>query len=837
MSMPFPLFLLARIGSAVALLAVATYYLLASIPFAYYHFLQFPHFVWMPVFIRLNALIMLAGVVGSSLTVRDLPVPMKPAVRVLVSTGALTVMWMAAMTCWPVLQSYENAALMAFVPIVLLGAAGGIDFAALCQQRARVRRLSAPVADLITPAAIAGGLVGCLYLLRGLIAASGSQSLDRSQLVVAGVITLTAHQVLFLTPALLMAGLQAIATRRSWSPWWESLSLDGSVAIFLAWFIKRCLLTALILEDRRAAALSVLLAVALVIYWRSLLWRSVRTGHHGAFQQSLLPIASTGRSRTVVVIMCVLLLAVGVGIVPDVLRLADWGLTLQKLVVLATWIGSFALVVALPQSWRRLTAGAAALTIVVALTLGASVLRAYDDTRPADHAGSTIDIELAVEQYATFDTSLLVILDLVRPVLSDRSFFETLRTVGDATADPSLRPVPLRLVQNNRTTSSYRPHIFVIVVDSLRPDYLSPYNEDVWFTPSIQAFAGDSIVFRHAFTQYAGTGLSQPALWAGGLIQRAMYIKPFSAVDNLDRLLQMGGYRRYMSIDQILSIILEDDANLTRLDTHLTHPDREEQAYKFDICATVNELTGRLDGDRNDRRPIFFYSQPQNLHIRLIPHSKYSSSELVRRGSSQFFRPTVTTLGEVDRCFGNLIAYLKRTRMYDDSIIVLTSDHGDAYGEGGQWGHAFYLGPETLRVPLIMHVPERLREGRTWDSENTALLSDVTPTLYDLLGYTPQVTNDLLGQPLLRRVDDQGHAGRDNYLVQSSYGRVFGLLNPHGEWLYVADANHLSEQFFDLRSGKRRGTALTPAERIKYRKWLLADISRLNSYYTSGSRE
>src|SRR5215831_14068232 len=105
-----PLFLLTRLGSAVALLAVATYYLLASIPFAYYHFLQFPHFVWMPVFIRFNPLIMLAGVAGLSLTVRGLPVPMKPAVRVLVSTGALTVMWMAAMTWWPVLQSYENAA-------------------------------------------------------------------------------------------------------------------------------------------------------------------------------------------------------------------------------------------------------------------------------------------------------------------------------------------------------------------------------------------------------------------------------------------------------------------------------------------------------------------------------------------------------------------------------------------------------------------------------------------------------------------------------------------------------------------------------------------------------
>jgi hypothetical protein len=489
---------------------------------------------------------------------------------------------------------------------------------------------------------------------------------------------------------------------------------------------------------------------------------------------------------------------------------------------------------ALPQSWRRFTVVVAGLVAVVGLTAGAVVLRAGDDGLPMRSAKSNIDVDLVLEQYATFDTSLMVVLDLFRPVLSDRDFFDTLRSVGDTTADPSLRPVPLRLVESDRTTSTYRPHIFVIVVDSLRPDYLSAYNEDVWFTPNIEAFADDSIVFRHAFTQYSGTGLSQPALWAGGLIQRAMYVKPFSAVDNLERLLTMGGYRRYVSVDQILSIILEDDKNLTRLDAHLAHPEQEEQAYKFDICTTVKELTGRLDSDRDDQRPIFFYSQPQNLHIRLIPHGKYSSSELLRRGSSEFFTPTVASLGEVDKCFGNLIAYLKRTGLYDDSIVVLTSDHGDAYGEGGQWGHAFYLGPETLRVPLIMHVPERLLEGNTWDSQDTAFLSDLTPTLYDLLGYRPQVANDLLGRPLLTRLDDERKVrSRDRYLVQSSYGRVFGLLNPRGEWLYVADANHLSEQFFDLRMGVRNRTPLPQAERIKYRKWLLADMTRLNSYYAS----
>ena len=69
----------------------------------------------------------------------------------------------------------------------------------------------------------------------------------------------------------------------------------------------------------------------------------------------------------------------------------------------------------------------------------------------------------------------------------------------------------------------------------------------------------------------------------------------------------------------------------------------------------------------------------------------------------------VRTIAALDRCFGRFMDDLKARKLYDDSIIVLTSDHGDAYGEEGRWGHAFYVAPETLRIPLILHVPETLR--------------------------------------------------------------------------------------------------------------------------------
>src|SRR6202022_3953938 len=152
------------------------------------------------------------------------------------------------------------------------------------------------------------------------------------------------------------------------------------------------------------------------------------------------------------------------------------------------------------------------------------------------HDRRPFDPSLAIDRYATFDTSLTVLLDVLTPLVADGDFFAGLRRAGDVTDDSSLAAVPLGMLDQRRAIRAHTPNIFIIVIDSLRPDYVSAYNPIVTFTPAVGAFAADSIVMRHAFTSYAGTALSEPALWAGGLIPRAMYVKPFSPMNNHERL-------------------------------------------------------------------------------------------------------------------------------------------------------------------------------------------------------------------------------------------------------------------------------------------------------------
>jgi arylsulfatase len=95
-------------------------------------------------------------------------------------------------------------------------------------------------------------------------------------------------------------------------------------------------------------------------------------------------------------------------------------------------------------------------------------------------------------------------------------------------------------------------------------------------------------------------------------------------------------------------------------------------------------------------------------------------------------------LGEVefvDRYVGELVAELKRRGLYDDSILVFTSDHGEALGNHGTGGHVETLFDELTHVPLIVKAPSGIpTEGLRAQSREVVRHLDVVPTILELAG-------------------------------------------------------------------------------------------------------
>jgi arylsulfatase A-like enzyme len=203
-----------------------------------------------------------------------------------------------------------------------------------------------------------------------------------------------------------------------------------------------------------------------------------------------------------------------------------------------------------------------------------------------------------------------------------------------------------------------------------------------------------------------------------------------------------------------------------------------------------------MDTTAADARPLFAYLAPMNVHLLNTRHGDTASQGERYPG---FYGPYASRLRQVDACFGRFISYLRERGLFDDSIVIVTSDHGDSLGERGNWGHQFWLFPEDIRVPLIVSLPSRLREAVTADLSQVAFLTDIAPTLYSLLGYEVADRGPAWGAPLFVPAHRElPSRRRQPFLVSSSYGPTFGLLRRNGRLLYIADAAAGQDYAFDL---------------------------------------
>jgi arylsulfatase A-like enzyme len=248
-----------------------------------------------------------------------------------------------------------------------------------------------------------------------------------------------------------------------------------------------------------------------------------------------------------------------------------------------------------------------------------------------------------------------------------------------------------------------------------------------------------------------------------------------------------------------------------------------------DLCATVDELSRKLT---RATPPVFVYSLPQNVHIAVASRRKVPPGE----SYPGFFAPVASALWRLDACLGRLVNVLKDIGRYENSVIIVTADHGDSLGEEGRWGHAYFVHPEVMRIPLIVHVPARLKARLAADTAAVSFSTDIAPSLYALLGYEPADLGSLYGRPLFerRQTDASEHADRrqQTFLLASSYGAVYATLRDNGRSLYVVDAVDGRDYAYDLGTGLLGHRVDTTQNTMKEnRQEILRQLSALAAVY------
>src|SRR5262249_2027964 len=85
---------------------------------------------------------------------------------------------------------------------------------------------------------------------------------------------------------------------------------------------------------------------------------------------------------------------------------------------------------------------------------------------------------------------------------------------------------------------------------------------------------------------------------------------------------------------------------------------------------------------------------------------------------------------DFDRHFGQFIQNLKDQNLFENSVIILTSDHGEEFLEHGGWEHGYSLFNHHVHVPLIIHLPDKTRRERR--VHPIASVIDLMPTILDI---------------------------------------------------------------------------------------------------------
>ena len=316
--------------------------------------------------------------------------------------------------------------------------------------------------------------------------------------------------------------------------------------------------------------------------------------------------------------------------------------------------------------------------------------------------------------------------------------------------------------QAARTPASRTP-VILITIDTLRADRLTCYGYTKGKTANIDSLAADGVLFENVYAQTPITLPSHATILTGTY---PMYHKVQDVVgrlrDGVPTLAETLKQNGYATGAFVGSTVLSARWRLNRgFDV-------------YDDRFTVQEGLRQVDFDRLERRaedviaPALEWleassRQPFFLWVHLFdPHDPYTPPPPF---SEEFRdRPYDGEIAYVDASLAKLFEKLKGLGLYDRSLIVLMSDHGESLGEHQEMHHGYFIYDATLKVPLILKFPgSRFRGARL---TNNVRCVDVAPTILQQLSIPSPPS--FQGESLLAMVAGK-RAGVDLPVYSESY--------------------------------------------------------------------
>jgi arylsulfatase A-like enzyme/Tfp pilus assembly protein PilF len=277
------------------------------------------------------------------------------------------------------------------------------------------------------------------------------------------------------------------------------------------------------------------------------------------------------------------------------------------------------------------------------------------------------------------------------------------------------------------------PNIILITLDTTRADRMGFLGSQRGLTPNLDALAKQSVVFARAYAQVPLTTPSHAALLTGTYPQFSR-IEDLGAplrpeIPYLPDLLHHHGYHTaaflgaYILDPAVTAPGFQRGFDLYDANFHGRKPG--EDRYKS-VQRRAEDVANRALGwlSRHQQRPFFIW-----LHF-YDAHDPYDPPEPFKTHYASF--PYDGGIAYTDSIVGSLMEVLRKHGLYQDSVIAIAADHGEAFGEHGEERHGIFLYDETIHVPLLLKLPAGRLGGKR--IEERVALAEVAPTLLEAAG-------------------------------------------------------------------------------------------------------
>jgi arylsulfatase A-like enzyme len=447
-----------------------------------------------------------------------------------------------------------------------------------------------------------------------------------------------------------------------------------------------------------------------------------------------------------------------------------------------------------------------------------------------------------------------------------------------------------------------RPNVVWVIWDTVRADHMSLYGYGKPTTPRLDAWAKSARVFERCAATAGQTVPSTASMFTGLLPSTHGANPEWSWLDErfpaIAELFRDSGYRTYLFS---ANAYLSSEHNFHRGFDLEEHPWDERYAdealriVQAKLAGHPGLMSRKLAGGAkpgdlksagvlaarglgqwlaaSDADKPFFsvlnymeahrpYIPPQEYRERMLTAEQVEASYGVRMrvwdyifGLHEHTAEEIeliagtydAALAELDDRFAELLDGLAEAGRLDNTIVVLTSDHGEHLGDHHRLGHQFSLYEGLIHVPLVIHYPARFEPGR--DARPVSGL-DLFPTLLDLAGIDRPETSRTQGVSLLAPDEDRvrlaeypvAHAAVETAAKRhqdwdpSPWRRQLRAVY-HGEWKQiVADDGHRELYRFTKDPGEAEDlTARDPAAAERMTTLLREFVSTLERWQPEGA--